>query len=185
LRSSLTIPSAPHYRPEATDRWPSQREALTRGPGALGPVVLLVAAFCAVIVFFPPEGRVAGPLHEFLGVMLGRATFMLPLALAVSGIILILLDQRPDVKLPRRRLAGVVLIALAVAASENLIAKGHPDIGTGLVGEWLSASLLDLFGAPFTIVLLAVSLGSGVLLAFDLKWPKSPVARSAPTDAES
>jgi hypothetical protein len=147
-------------------------------------VVLLLAAFCAVIVFFPPEGRVAGPLHEFLGVLLGRATFMLPVALAVAGVILILLDQRPDVTVPRRRLAGVGLIALAVAASENLIANGRADIGTGLVGEWLSASLLDLFGAPLTIVLLAVSLGSGILLAFDLKWPKPPV-RPAPDDAES
>ncbi len=147
--------------------------------------MLLVAAFCAVIVFFPPEGRVAGPLHEFLGVLLGRATFMLPVGLVVAGIILILLDQRPDLKLPRRRLAGVGLIALAVAASENLIAKGHPDLGTGLVGEWLSASLLDLFGVPFTIVLLAVLLGSGVLLAFDLEWPTPPVSRTTPTDAES
>ena len=188
MRSFLTTPTAPHYRPEATDRWPSEREThTTRGPGALGPVVLLVAAFCAVIVFFPPEGRVAGPLHEFLGVMLGRAAFMLPVSLAVAGIILILLDQRPNLRLPRRRLAGVGLIALAVAASENMIANGRPDIGTGLVGEWLSASLLDLFGAPFTIVLLAVLLGTGVLLAFDLKWPTKPLVNrpTGPTDAAS
>ncbi len=147
-------------------------------------MVLLVAAFCAVIVFFPPEGRVAGPLHEFLGVLLGRATFILPLCLTVAGIILILLDQRPALTLPRRRLAGVGLIALAVAASENLIANGRADLGTGLVGEWLSASLLDLFGGPLTIVLLAVLLGTGVLLAFDLKWPRPP-ATPTPTDAES
>jgi hypothetical protein len=81
-------------------------------------------------------------------------------------------------------LAGVGLIALAVAASENLIANGRADIGTGLIGEWLSASLLDLFGVPFTIVLLAVLLGSGVVLAFGLKWPKPP-ARPGPIDAES
>jgi hypothetical protein len=146
--------------------------------------VLLVGAFCAVIVFFPPEGRVAGPLHELLGVLLGRATFILPLALTVAGLILILLDQRPALTLPRRRLAGVGLIALAVAASENIIANGRADLGTGLVGEWLSASLLDLFGGPLTIVLLAVLLGTGVLLAFDLKWPRPP-ARPTPTDAES
>ena len=29
-------------------------------------MLLLLAGFCAVIVFFPPEGRVAGPLHEWL-----------------------------------------------------------------------------------------------------------------------
>ena len=69
-------------------------------------------------------------------------------------------------------------------ASENIIANGRADLGTGLVGEWLSASLLDLFGGPLTIVLLAVLLGTGVLLAFDLKWPK-PMAKPTPTDAES
>ena len=156
----------------------------TRGRGSLGPVVLLLAAFCAVIVFFPPEGRVAGPLHELIGVLLGGATFMLPLALAVTGIILIVLGQRPDVTLPRRRFAGVGLLALGVAASENLIANARGGTGTGLVGESLSASLLDLFGAPLTIVLLAVVLGSGVRLAFDLKWPKAP-APPHPGDAES
>jgi amino acid transporter len=183
LRSSLTTQSAPHFRPDATDRWPSEREIPTRGRGALGPVVLLLAAFCAVIVFFPPEGRVAGPLHELIGMLLGRATFMLPVALGVVGVILIVLGQRPDLKLPRRRLAGVGLIALAVAASENLIANGRPETGAGLVGEWLRASLLDLFGAPSTIVLLAVLLGAGVRLVFDLKWPRTP-ATPNPTDAE-
>jgi len=108
---------------------------------------------------------------------------MLPLALAVVGVILILHGQRPDVTLPRRRLAGVAVIALAVAASENLIANGREGTGTGLVGEWLSASLLDLFGGPLTIVLLVVLLGTGVRLAFDVEWPKAPEVPS--TDAES
>jgi len=157
---------------------------LTRGRGALGPLVLLLAAFCAVIVFFPPEGRVAGPLHQVLGVLLGRATFMLPLALAVVGVLLVLHRLRPDVTLPRQRFAGVVVIAIAVAASENLIATGRAETGTGLIGEWLSASLVDLFGGPLTIVLLVVLLGTGVLLAFDVRWPKSPPTPPA-TDAES
>ena len=116
--------------------------------------MLLLAAFCAVIVFLPPTGRVAGPLHELFGILLGRATFMLPLALGVVGTLLVLHAWRPDVALPRRRFAGVAVIALAVAASEQLIA--HDREGTGLIGEWLSGLLLDLFGAPLTIVLLVV-----------------------------
>jgi len=165
--------------PDAGNRWLVEREPSTAGRDALGPIVLLLAAFAAVIVFFPPEGRVAGPLHEFLGVLLGRATFMVPVALAVVGVILVLHAWRPDVALPRRRLIGVALIALAVAAAEQLIANGRD--GTGLIGEWLSASLLDLFGGPLTIVLLVVLLGVGVWLAFNLKWPIS-AARSS--DAE-
>ena len=73
-------------------------------------------------------------------------------------------------------------IAVTVAASENLLANGRD--GTGLVGEWLSASLLDLFGGPLTIVLLVVLLGAGIRLAFDVKWPKVP-ARPPSPDAES
>ena len=67
----------------------------------------------------------------------------------------------------------------------NVGIDGRADIGTGLVGEWLSASLLDLFGWPLTIVLLAAFLGSGVVLAFDLKWPKLAAARPVESDAES
>jgi chromate transport protein ChrA len=137
--------------------------------------VLLVAAFCAVIVFFPPEGRVAGPLHELFGALLGRASFMLPVALAFVGAILVLHNLRPDVMLPRRRLVGVAMIAIAVAACEQFIANGRE--GTGLFGEWLSATFLDLFGGPLTSVLLLVLLGLGILMAFDVKWPKrSPPA---------
>ncbi len=181
MRSSLATRPAPHLTPEPGARWLAERQPATPRRDALGPIVLLVAAFCAVIVFFPPEGRVAGPLHELFGLLLGRATFMLPLALAVVGIILIVHTSRPDVMLPRRRFAGVAVIALAVAASEQLIAQGRA--GTGLIGEWLSASLLDLFGAPLTNILLVVLLGVGIFLAFDLKWPKA-VVRPAP-DAES
>jgi hypothetical protein len=181
LRSSLATQSVPPLRSEAGDPWPREPERLTGGPDAFGPLALLLAAFCAVIVFFPPEGRVAGPLHELLGVLLGRATFMLPLALAVVGAILIVHNLRPDLRLPGRRLAGVAVIALAVAASEQLIATGSN--GTGLVGEWLSASLLDLFGAPFTSLLLVVLLGVGIVMAFDLKWPKAPPSPPTPDAA--
>jgi hypothetical protein len=169
---------------EAGDRWSRQRERPTGAPEALGPLVLLLAAFCAVIVFFPAEGRVAGPLHEFLGVLLGRVTFVLPLGLAVCGVILIMRNVRRDLKLPGRRLAGVAMIALAVAASEQLI-TAHD--GTGLVGMWLSTSLLDLFGGPFTSLLLVVLLSVGTVLAFDLKWPQATIPPGSPTppDAES
>jgi len=106
---------------------------------------------------------------------------MLPLALGVVGTLLVLHAWRPDVALPRRRFAGVAVIALAVAASEQLIA--HDREGTGLIGEWLSGLLLDLFGAPLTIVLLVVLLGMGSLLTFDLKWPN--VGARPAADAES
>ena len=153
----------------------------TRSTDALGPIALLLAAFCAVIVFFPPEGRVSGPVHDLLVVLLGRATFMLPLALAVVGVIRLIHGMRPSTTLPRRRLAGVVVIAGVVAASEQLMANGGD--GTGLVGAWLSGTLVELFGGRLTTVLLVVLLGLGIWLAFEVRWPKA--TPPATTDAES
>ena len=73
----------------------------------------MLAAFCAVIVFLPPAGRVAGPLHELFGTLLGRATFMLPLALAVAGV---LLSRRVESR--RAMLAGLGLLLPCLALLE-------------------------------------------------------------------
>jgi hypothetical protein len=130
-------------------------------------VALLLAAFSSVIIFLPPEGRIAVPLHDALGVLLGRATFMLPLALAFVGLVSIVSALRPNVALPRRRLVGVALIAIAIPPSEHLLGSGGD--GTGLIGNWLSSSLLDLVGGPLTLLVLVSVLGLGTLLAFDLR----------------
>jgi hypothetical protein len=124
-----------------------------------------------VIVFLPPEGRIAVPLHDASWALLGRATFLLPLALAFVGVVLVVRRLRPDVALPRRRLAGIAALLLATLPIEHLLGRGGD--GTGLVGHWLSASLLDLLGVPGTVLLLVVLLGVGIVLAFDLKTPRA------------
>jgi hypothetical protein len=129
-------------------------------------VALLLAAFSSVIVFLPPEGRIAVPLHDALVGLLGRATFMLPLALAFVGLVLIVSVLRPNVVLPRRRLVGVVLLAIGVPPSEHLLGSGGD--GTGLIGNWLSSLLLELVGGPVTLLVLGCVLGLGTLLAFDV-----------------
>jgi hypothetical protein len=130
-------------------------------------IAFALAAFSAVMIFLPPEGRIGAPLHDGLALLLGRATFMLPLALVVAGVLLVVRELRPSMPLPRRRLAGVGLMALAVLPSEHLLANA--DDGTGLIGKWLSTWLLDLLGGPGTLVLLVAVLGLGALLAFDVK----------------
>jgi hypothetical protein len=119
------------------------------------------------MIFLPPEGRIGVPLHDGMVLLLGRATFMLPLALVVAGVLFVVRGLRPSTPLPRRRLAGVGLMALAVLPSEHLL--GNADQGTGLIGQWLSTWLLDLLGGPGTLVLLVAVLGLGALLAFDVK----------------
>jgi hypothetical protein len=154
---------------DEADPWPTVRHNL-------GPACVLLAAFLAVVVFLPPEGRIMAPLHEALLMLFGRATFMVPLGLAFVGGLLLITRVRPDVRVPGRRVAGVGLIAVVARASENLLANGTG--GTGRVGEWLSGGLLDLLGGPITIMLLVSLLAAGTLLAFDVKWPK--VAKQAP-----
>ena len=129
-------------------------------------MAFILAAFFGVIIFLPPEGRIGVPLHDGLAVLLGRATFMVPLALVFAGVLLVVRALQPSTPLPRRRLAGIGLMALAVLPSEHLLGGGE---STGLVGQWLSIWLLDLVGGPTTLVLLAVVLGLGVLLAFDVR----------------
>jgi 4TM region of DNA translocase FtsK/SpoIIIE len=126
----------------------------------------VLAAFSGVIVFLPPEGRIGVPLHDGLALLLGRATFMLPLALVFAGVLFVVRGLRPSTPMPRRRLAGIGLVALGVLPSEHLL--GNTE-STGLIGQWLSIWLLDLLGGPGTLVLLVAVLGVGVLLAFDVK----------------
>jgi hypothetical protein len=144
---------------------------------------LLLAAFLTVIIFLPGEGRIAGPLHDALYVLLGRAAFMLPLGLALFGALLIVRRLRPGIAFPRRRIAGVGLLALAVLPSEHLL--GGDQAGTGAIGQWLLSTFVDLFGEAATLLILVVLLGAGIRLAFDVKMPRNKPVAVVHTDAES
>jgi hypothetical protein len=145
--------------------------ASKRQLGGVSAACLLLAAFCGVIVFLPPEGRISAPLHDAVDILLGRASFMLPLALAFVGVMLIVRQLRPTARLPRRRLIGVGLVAVGVLASEHLLANDRE--GTGLIGKWLTAWLVDLLGQPFTVVVLVALLILGTLLAFNVRLPRA------------
>jgi 4TM region of DNA translocase FtsK/SpoIIIE len=140
---------------------------------------VLVAAFLAVIVFLPPEGRIAAPVHNAIQRLLGQAAFVMPLAVAFVGVVLAVRRARPATRIPRRRLLGVAAILVAVLPIEHLLARGGE--GTGLVGEWVSTTLMDLLGAPGAMLVLLVVLGAGISFAFDLRLrrvAKAPHAES-------
>jgi hypothetical protein len=161
----LTL-ALPHT-PSVTGFLPAPHEEEREVRQAPPLIAFALAAFFAVMIFLPPEGRIGVPLHDVLVSLLGRATFMLPLALVLAGVLFVVHARRPSTPLPQRRLAGVGLIALAILPSEHLL--GNADTGTGLIGKWLSSWLLDLVGGPATLVLLVAGLGLGALLAFDVK----------------
>jgi DNA translocase FtsK/SpoIIIE-like protein len=147
----------------------TEHHSQTGGPGALAALVL--AAVAAVIVFLPPEGRIAAPLHAAVWALLGQASFMLPVGLAFVGLVSIVNTLRPNVPLPRRRLAGMGLIAAGLLPIEHLLSNGGE--GTGLVGRWLSSTLLELLAGPGTLLVLVAVLGLGIWLAFDLRLPRA------------
>jgi hypothetical protein len=137
----------------------------------LAGAALVAAAFAAVIVFLPPEGRVMVPLHTAVDTLLGGASFLLPLALLFVGVVLLVRRRRPDVVLPTRRLVGVGVLAIAVFPSERLLGGS-----TGLIGDWLEGLLIDLLGGPATVVLLLLLVGVGAALTFGVRFTRHPDA---------
>jgi hypothetical protein len=125
---------------------------------------LILAAVAAVIVFFPAEGQVMAPLHNALDVLLGAAAFVIPLGLALAGALCLARYARPQLNLPKRRFAGLALMALSVIAGDRLLGAS-----TGVVGEWFTQWLIDLIGGPLTAVLVVGFLSAGAVLTFDVR----------------
>ena len=138
---------------------------------ALAAVALLAAALSAVIALMPPEGSVLVPAHAALVALLGGAVFLLPTVLALVGGITLLRRGRPELSVPRRRLVGVGLLALALLVAKPLL--GEP---TGLLGEWFTNFLLDLFGTALTVTVTVALVVGGAVLALDLKLKRMLVA---------
>jgi hypothetical protein len=138
---------------------------------ALAAMAILAAALLSVILFFPAEGRVLVPLHTIVQALLGQVSFTIPLALALTGALAFARRSRPTLPLPRRRLAGLALITIALLPAERLLGQS-----TGLVGEWFTGFLLDLLGAPIAILFTIALVSLGVLLAFDVGRWKRPIA---------
>jgi hypothetical protein len=139
-------------------RWPLVRDGLA-------VLVLGLAALLAVVLLLPAEGRIARPLHDALGRLLGHSAFLLPLALVVAGSLLLVRSIRPQASLPRWRLIGLGVLAAGVLPAQDLLA---PD-DAGLVGAGLRATLLDWLGLPATLVALLGLLIGGVLLTFAVR----------------
>jgi hypothetical protein len=132
---------------------------------------LFLAAVAVVLVFFPPEGQILVPLHTGLRTLLGQATFVLPVGLTLAATIGLTRYLRPTFALPRRPLAGLGVITIALLPAEHLLGQS-----TGLVGDWFTGFLLDTLGGPLTIALTLCLVILGSALAFNLKVARLPFA---------
>jgi hypothetical protein len=133
------------------------------GVAALAMVLGLLSA---IVVIVPADGRVSVALHDVLAQGLGRATFMVPVVLFAAGVLTLVHRFAPNVPLPMGRLLGLALIGLAALPAEQLLAGSGE--GTGRIGQVLAASLIEWFGGPATVALLAAGVLVGVLLALDV-----------------
>jgi hypothetical protein len=139
-----------------------------RAIDGLAVVALGLGCFLGVIVVLPPEGRIAGPLHDGVDRLLGHFSLLLPLVLVGLGVVALV----PTLMRPWR-LGGIAVLMLAALPTAHLV-----GLGSGLVGEWLGDALLDALGGPATAVVLLALLAVGCLLALDLslvqlarRWP--------------
>jgi hypothetical protein len=139
-----------------------------RALDGLAALALGLGCFLGVIVVLPPEGRIAGPLHEGVGHLLGHFSFLLPLVLMGLGVVVL-----APALVRRSRLVGIGVVLVAALPTAHLV-----GLGSGVVGEWLGNVLLDALGGPGTAVVLLASLVVGVLLALDVslvqlarRWP--------------
>jgi hypothetical protein len=125
---------------------------------------IISAAVAAVVVFFPPEGRIEAPVHDALVALLGQDAFLVPIAFIIVGILCLFRISRPDVAVPWRRIGGVALLTLALFPGQKLLGAS-----TGLVGDALASAFVGLIGTPLTVVLLLVLVGAGSALVFRVK----------------
>jgi hypothetical protein len=117
-----------------------------------------LGCFFGVVVFLPAEGRIAGPLHEGVGWLLGGFSFLVPLGLVGLGVLLLVPGM-----VAGSRLAGLAALVLACLPILHFV-----GVGTGLVGAWLATLLVDWLGGPGAGVVLVAFVLLGALLAFDV-----------------
>jgi hypothetical protein len=141
---------------------------MDRRTEALALCATFLTAIMLVLVFFPAEGRVLVPMHAALGALLGQTAFVLPLGLALVSGLAFARRLQPTLTFPRWRLVGLGLITIALLPADRLLGQS-----TGLVGDYLTGSLVSVLGGPLTIALTCVLVTVGSALAFNvapLRW---------------
>ncbi|HWM57409.1 MAG TPA: DNA translocase FtsK [Pseudonocardia sp.] len=131
----------------------------------LGVVLLVLAVISAAGIWFGTGGPVGRWLTTGIGFVVGRGAVVLPLLLAVAGVLLMVRTARPDVR-PRMAL-GSLFAALGVLGLVHLIA-GRPDEaarwaeGGGALGYLaatpLASGLTAWVAAPVLVLLTGYAL---------------------------
>jgi type IV secretory pathway VirB2 component (pilin) len=137
----------------------------------LGGTAALAAAVLMVVVFLPPEGLVLRPIHDVLDGLLGRTTFVVPISLVLVSALAFVRRAWPQTAVPKRRLVGLGLITIALMPADQFLGQS-----TGLVGEWFTGFLLDLFGPIVAVVLVVALVMTGIALTFELRCWRRPIA---------
>jgi len=174
-RGSRARPRHQSRKPSRTNR-PSPREIVAgleqRHLDLIGLGLIAIAVYLACVVYVGWDGGPVGDsLSSALADVTGRVAYVVPIAVAGWGVVLIL---RPIIKAPTAMNAGAVLLLasllLAFAAETGGLGPSHParhgyfdepfySVHGGILGEglyWAATSLFHRLGAQILAVLLFV-----------------------------
>ncbi|HEY2592888.1 MAG TPA: hypothetical protein VGK33_03185 [Chloroflexota bacterium] len=140
---------------------------MDRRAEALALTTAFLTAIVSVLVFFPAEGRLLVPIHAALDVLFGQMAYVLPLGLAVVSVLTFARRFWPEAPLPRGRLVGVGMLALALAPADSLLGQS-----SGLVGASLTSLLIGALGGAGATALTLGFVAVGSALALNAKPPQ-------------
>lgn len=130
------------------------------GSMALGLLVLLSLTL--------PGGRISAPLRDGARFLFGWGAFLIAFWLIGGGLWGLTTRLRPTALPSPTRVIGAVGSSLGLLGLLHVIARGPSAPGGGFVGYAVAAGLSDFVGSPVAVLLLALTLVAGVLLALNV-----------------
>ncbi|MFN8524739.1 MAG: DNA translocase FtsK 4TM domain-containing protein [Chloroflexota bacterium] len=136
----------------------------------------MLGTMCALAIVFP-GGSVTGPLLTLMTRLFGWTAPLIPAWLIGVAALRLLSRVRPDWRAPTTRVAGAVLLSVALPGLVHILPIGELDparrayelhSGGGIVGYLLSEGLADALGPMAAVVVLLVASAIGGLLLADL-----------------
>jgi DNA segregation ATPase FtsK/SpoIIIE, S-DNA-T family len=148
----------------------------------IGTGLVVLAGFILLsLLSAPANGALTGALVDSMRALTGDGRWLVPVLLGVLGLWLVLRRVSEEPVLSGQRVAAGAVLFFVLEAFGDILSPG-PEMGTGgggLIGHWLSQSLVATLGLPMAVVLLFLA---GLLAlggVAGLTWPKLQERASA------
>lgn len=129
---------------------------------AILAVIFFVLAFLVLLAAFGKAGYVGTHIYSFFKKLFGVGYFLIPIFFIMLGITYL---KELDRKFELTKIGGAVLFFVSGLGLTNLL----PHAPGGIVGNWISGPLLNLFDLYATIILLFAILIISFIVTFETK----------------